>query len=394
MKITVIFDNLGPYHIARLDRLSHQCDLLAIELYSKSHEYSWKTEVRVPFRRVTLEQKFNGRLVRFKTLSSTLLLEAPDVVFIAGWSSRASLQALAWCLCHGVPSVVMADSQFIDSRRGILSEFIKKSLVSKFSGALVAGSPHKEYANKLGIKIPFIMKGYNAVDNDHFKRTADNVKKEQLKHRCKLDLPEKFFLVVARLIEKKNIIALLEAYSSYRQMVPNHRLWNLVIAGDGPLYDEIVNKISFLGISELVQMKGFLQYDETAEVISLAEALVLPSLVDQWGLVVNEAMAAGIPVLVSDRCGSVKDLVIDGKTGFQFSPEDPIAIAHLLAKFSKIIEQDRFEIGKEAQRKVQDFSLDNFSKNCLSLSGKLNKVKKRPIWGTFIKIFAMTRNRE
>ena len=140
MKILVIFDNFGPYHIARLAALARHCDLTAIELCAKSLEYAWEPAERTPFRRVTLRDASMGQL------QQALETASPDVVFVPGWSDAGALATLVWADSHRVPAVVMSDSQEIDYPRMFWKEQIKRWTLASAAGLLVAGCMHRDYA--------------------------------------------------------------------------------------------------------------------------------------------------------------------------------------------------------------------------------------------------------
>ena len=126
---------------------------------------------------------------------------------------------------------------------------------------------------------------------------------------------------------------MLEAYALYRARTADDH-WRLVITGDGKLRPSLMRRIDELGMAGDVLLPGFKQYDELPIYYGLASAFVHASTTEQWGLVVNEAMAAGLPVLVSNRCGCAPDLVQDGVNGFTFDPYDVDRLAELMLKVS------------------------------------------------------------
>src|SRR5262249_59830905 len=99
--------------------------------------------------------------------------------------------------------------------------------------------------------------------------------------------------------------------------------WKLVLLGEGEQRAKLEGLRDALGLRNDVSMPGFKQYDELPAYYGLASAFVHTSTTEQWGLVVNEAMAAGLPVLVSERCGCGPDLVREGVNGFTFDPRQP-----------------------------------------------------------------------
>jgi 1,2-diacylglycerol 3-alpha-glucosyltransferase len=180
-------------------------------------------------------------------------------------------------------------------------------------------------------------------------------------------LPQKFFLASARFIEKKNLARLLQAYALYRTLArksetgdrrsesanqkvenrnqtsdlcpPPSAPWSLVLLGDGPLKSDLCHLISDLRLDAHVHLPGFKQYHELPVYYGLASAFVHASTTEQWGLVVNEAMASGLPVLVSNRCGCAQDLVKEGVNGFTFDPCNIEQLAQLMLKLSTLNNQ-------------------------------------------------------
>ena len=164
--------------------------------------------------------------------------------------------------------------------------------------------------------------------------------------RNSLGLPERYFLFVGRFAPEKNLVRLLEAYAGYRQTA-GQSAWGLVLVGSGPLEKELRAQVEKL---RDVVFAGFQQKDTLPAYFGLASCLVLPSISEPWGLVVNEAMAAGLPVLVSNRCGCVPELVQPGVNGYVCDPLDTEEMARLLG----VVSSDTAEAGRmgEASRHI------------------------------------------
>jgi glycosyltransferase involved in cell wall biosynthesis len=258
---------------------------------------------------------------------------APSVVFIAGWSDVPSLTALQWCVRTGTPAVVLATSSAVGRTRAGWREFIKRRVVKLFAAGVGGGTPQREYLGQLGLAPERIFQGCTVVDNRHFADTVAAVRASAGSVRAALGLPDNFFLTICRFIDEKNLPTLLEAYAEYRRAA-GAGAWKLVLVGDGPLRDGLEEQRARLGLDEHVMMPGFKQYAELPSYYALAGAFVLPSHSETWGLVINEAMAAGLPVLVSDHCGCARDLVDSGKNGFSFTPQDTPRLAQLMLQLA------------------------------------------------------------
>lgn len=337
MKLAVLFHRLGPYHVARL-RAAAGCgrgELVAVELSGSGGEYEWSPVATDGFLRVTISPEGDsnelGRRKLNRRVREVLDAVRPDVLAVAGWGDRGMRTAANWGARRRVPMVLMSDSQHRDEVRVWWKEWLKRRLVARFAAGFVAGNPHADYLALLGMPRERIWLGYDVVDNDHFARGADAARVDSEKLRAKLHLPPRYFLTCARFVAKKNLAMLLDAYSIYRTTAGGGA-WHLVLVGDGELRPALEQQAARLGITESVHLPGFKQYDELPAYYGLASAFVLPSVQDQWGLVVNEALAAGLPVLASEACGCVPDLLGAG-TGFD--PRDAAAIARRMGSVTR-----------------------------------------------------------
>jgi 1,2-diacylglycerol 3-alpha-glucosyltransferase len=369
MRLVVMFDNFGPYHLARLQAVRRQAEqegfeVLGLETLGASPKYSW-TSLGHPVMAdiITLFPRVNQRrppipLLGYSVVKSLTALR-PDAVAICGYGEAVPLAALAWTKAKGKIAVLMSDSSYRDKERYRLLERSKSLIVRHFDAALVAGGRQKEYAKFLGLPEERIFLGYDVVDNAYFAERAAAVRRQARKCRQCLGLLKPFFLTVCRFIPKKNLALLIEAYRHYRDLA-GAGAWDLVLCGSGPLEHALQRQARDL---QGVHFPGFKQIDELPEYYGLASAFILPSShYEQWGLVVNEAMASGLPVLVSSACGCVPDLVPEGVNGFTFDPWDGEGLAQLMLKMSSR-EVDLKAMGEASGRIIADWSPEVFARN-------------------------------
>ena len=365
--IAILFDRLGPYHWARLQAAARFFRVVAVETCAITREYQWERVDEAPaFEKVTLfadgsdSCKFKRALLRKKMVNALGEVD-PAVAMIPGWATPASLVALEWCLRNQRPAVVMSESNAFDVKRYALAELIKRIVVSLFSAGLAGGDLQKEYLVSLGLPRHRVFTGYDVVDNEYFATNAVHVRENQTAFRKELKLPEKYFLASARFVRKKNLRRLMEGYAFYRSLVgPNH--WKLVLLGDGPLRPELVTLRHKLELTSDILLPGFIQYRQLPAYYALADAFVHASSTEQWGLVVNEAMAAGLPVIVSNRCGCAPDLVAEGKNGFTFDPASVKGLGKLMADMSRLSERRLEEMREESRHIVAGFTPAHFAK--------------------------------
>ena len=380
-RVAVLFQRFGPYHHARLNAAGQRLTVWGVEACAMEETYAWKkVEGAAAFTRVTLtDRESNDRQWRqelHRKMWRTLDEIKPQVVVLPGWSYPDALSALLWCAQTGTPAVVMSESTAWDEPRVVWKEWIKRRLVQLNSAGLAGGTPHRDYLAQLGLARENIFLGYDAVDNDYFRRNSAEVRSQKLEIRNKLGLPEKFFLASARFVEKKNLLRLIQAFARYRAAADQSKteIWPLVLLGDGELKSEIKNLISKLGLETLIQLPGFKQYEELPAYFGLASVFVHASTTEQWGLVVNEAMASGLPVLVSNRCGCAADLVLSGENGFQFDPTNVDELAQLLLKISAK-DFPLADFGAASQRIIAHWGAEQFG---CGLSDAVDVALKNP----------------
>lgn len=361
--MVVIFDNFGPYHVARVAAAARRMDLLALELKGRSKTYGWTSPADPPFAKrslTTADETATAALVAPR-LRAALTEAGPVAVGVNGWYDFLSLTTIRWCATHRVPFAVMSESPLPDKSSSLGREAIKSRVVRLARAALVGGRSHADYARRLGIPPEAVFTGYDAVDNDHFRKGAARAREEAVEARRRLGLPENYFLASKRFVPKKNIPRLLEAFAGYRAdcAAVGESPWKLVLLGDGPDKELVLGWIAKLGLRDDVLLPGFRSYDELPSYYGLAGAFVHASTHEEWGLVVNEAMAAGLPVLLSRRCGCAPDLLEEGRNGFGFDPFDVAALRALLLKVAGA-GCDRVTMAAAGQRTVERCSPEHF----------------------------------
>jgi glycosyltransferase involved in cell wall biosynthesis len=358
-RLAVNFTNLGPYHRARLRAAALALAarggaLTAIETAGSERKYAWNSETcesGEPYEHVTLAPD-----TALESLSPAACRAAmrkalddldPDAVAVAGYVRPEVMAATDWARRRDRPIILMSESQAIDRPRVWWKESIKRRRVARFDAALCGGPEHRDYLVELGMPADRIALGYNAVDHDAFAARADAARAVD---RPPLLPTPPFFLCVCRFAPEKDIFTLLDAFARHRANADPATSWGLALVGDGPDRAAIDRLIDGLGLRAHVALPGFLQAEALAPWHAHAGAFVLPSRSEPWGLVVNEAAAARLPLIVSDRCGCASTLVPDppGTTGWTFPAGDAAALADRLDHFTRIDSSHRIEIGARA----------------------------------------------
>lgn len=360
----------GPYHHARLRASAARfqaegAKLIGLEIAAHAGLHQWRrdgggAEVITLFPDDRVETLARRRI--FVSVQSFLDRIEPDAVVVPAYSTPEAQAGLVWARDRRRPAVVMTATGRQDAPRSPWRERVKHAIVSQFDAALAGGSPQARYIRELGIPNERIFTPYNVVDNDFFAREASIARSNPAayRHLPGLGSGRSFFIASGRFIECKNFATLLHAYAWYRRSEHADDPWDLIILGDGPMRVDLAALAGDIAPPGAVTLAGYRQIDEIAAYYALAGALVHASTVDAWGLVVNEAMAAGLPVLVSRTAGAAEDLVADGVNGFTFDPADPRQIAdrmrHVAAPGT-----DRRTMGQLSRERVSRWSLARFA---------------------------------
>ena len=276
----------------------------------------------------------------------------PQVVLVPGYYTAPGLAAALWGKLKGRRTVLMTETTEGDHKRVALREAFKTFLLrSLFDWAVAGGTAHRRYLQHLGFRPDRIAGFYDVVDNDFFRDRSAAIRKHS--EPADFDLPDRYFLYVGRLAEEKNIGGLIAAYFEYRRAGGE---WSLVLVGDGPerkALEELAAS-SLFGVD--IHFAGLRGTAELPQYYAFAGCFVLPSVREPWGLVANEAMAAGLPLILSSRCGCTEDLLEEGVNGCAFDPAYPADLTACLTALSELDPESLSEMGRHSQEIVARFS--------------------------------------
>ncbi len=274
---------------------------------------------------------------------------APDVVLVHGWHTRTCLQALAAARRLGVPVVVRGESNDL-RRRPAWVKVAQRLLLSRYAACLAIGQANAAFYRARGVPDSRILLAPYCVDNERFAASAERARPRRDDIRARWAIPREAFVALfcGKLVSKKRPLDLLRAASQARRRGVGSL--HVLLAGDGELRRSCLDLASEERLP--TSCAGFLNQGQIAEAYVAADVLVLPSDGGEtWGLVVNEAMACGLPALVSDLVGCHPDLVIAGCTGRTFPCGDTDALAMELSALARDPGQAR-EWGAAARQRV------------------------------------------
>ncbi|MEM4313247.1 MAG: glycosyltransferase family 4 protein [Thermoplasmata archaeon] len=368
-KITFVFRFIAryqPLHLSRLGALARLLNSTAITVI-KVEENNYKQSRELS----SIDMNCKLMSISHNELFSYMYEIDPEICILNGYSDPIMRRCALWARKHNKLAILMSESQFIDRPRNLLIESIKSWLIKRyFDSAFVGGERSADYLIKLGFPADRIWRGYDVVDNEYFSKKAEEIRKNGHEWRIKLGLPDKYFLYVGRFSPEKNLLKLLEAYRIYKNKMQKDA-WGLVLVGSGPQESELKSNADKLDLRQII-FPGFKQINELPLYYALSSCFILPSNSEPWGLVVNEAMASGLPVLVSCKCGCVPELVYPGINGYTFNPENVEEIAFYMSRISSGV-VDINKMGEASRNIIQNFSPETWARalaDCIEVTMK------------------------
>ena len=295
----------------------------------------------------------------------------PRLVLVPGYYTLPGIATAIWARVHGANSVLMSESCAFDHIRTGWREQLKSfGLRALFNWAVTGGRAHVAYLSQLGFPSERVTGFYDVVDNSFFADGSTRLRQKPVATRGEFGVEQSpYFLYVGRLAEEKNVATLLSSWIAYRHAGGS---WPLVLVGDGPESLPLRWSAAASPFGNDVIFAGLQSSSELLPFYSFAGCFVLPSSREPWGLVVNEAMAAALPVLVSNRCGCAADLVAEGKNGFSFDPLDAGELSDLLRRMEDLTEEKRREMGEASAQTIQVFSPQSFGRSIFAIATALD----------------------
>jgi glycosyltransferase involved in cell wall biosynthesis len=264
----------------------------------------------------------------------------PQAIVVAGWhvyGYRAILRQYR----GRIPRIMCMDNQW----RGTLKQWVG-ILCSRWyiqplcDQVWVPGERQASFGSRLGFSSSQVMRGMYCCDFDAFSREGE-------RRLASISLLPKAFLFSGRLIPEKGLDVLASAYRRYRELAASP--WPLLICGEGPWRYRLANKPG-------IELLGFIQPSRLPETFALASCLILPSRFEPWGVVVHEAVAAGLTVLASTEVGSTVHLVQDGYNGALFAPGDVCRLAELMLTYSNHSDERRHRMAGNSMSLGRQFT--------------------------------------
>ncbi len=261
-----------------------------------------------------------------------------DAFIVSGWYLKSYWQAIRACRRAGVPVFVRGDSQLRTPRsplKRLVMEVRQRWLLREFDGFLSVGKRNREYLEHYGVSPRKIFFAPHFVDNEWFAAKSAEVRGQRSEIRGRWGANEQTLVVlfVGKFQPIKRPQDILHALAALNAQ-PSSLNCMAVFVGSGEMETDLQELASSLAV--VAHFEGFKNQTELPRYYVAADVLVLPSESETWGLVVNEAMACGLPAIVSDAVGCAPDLIEEGKTGFTFPVENVTALSQRLHQMAEL----------------------------------------------------------
>lgn len=319
LRLAFVWESLGPSHCDRIAAVAAAgYPAAGIEFSGESCTYQWEHGAPAGGRRITLTGpgerpgpvRLGWRLFR------AVRANRAQAAFLCHYQLPAVFFAALALRLTGCRVFAMIDSKFDDRPRSLWIEGVKGLLLAPYNGVLAGSRRTAEYMHFLGFRRRAVTGGFDSLDlarvrqPDSSGQTVDHARRD--------------FLIVARLVPKKNLAFALRAYAAWLATAVHPR--KLRIVGYGPEETGLRQLAAELGIADKIIFSGLASSAQVYRAMRRALCLILPSVEEQFGLVVIEALALGVPVLVSGKAGAVDALVDNGVNGWIIDPLRPQAL--------------------------------------------------------------------
>lgn len=392
LNIAILFTDFGPYHVARIETLANQLKpgqkLFAFRMTESNGEYGWKPGFPESVEVITLSDgpvRSKSDAVKVaRMFFKKLKQHSIGVAILPSYSPLANLLCFLSAKVRGCKTILMLDSWSATEQAGSMGKLVKKNLINRFDAAVVAGTPHKQYVEEYGMPSNVVFTGYDVIDNAHFAKLAAQANHGDEHAAFLAQLPSRFFLSLGRFMKKKNLESIVEAFIQLNQSSVDKI--SLVFVGEGESEAELKAAAKKSGIptrnfSEKATNNNdqpeiiffpFQQYDKTPLFFAKCEAFIIASYMEEWGLVVNEAMASGSPVISSKQVGSSFDLVREDVNGFLF---DPLSSKDLAVQMQRFVDDPGLSkrMGAKSSELIGEWNINRFAD---AVQAAIDTIKK------------------
>lgn len=368
MKVVILNNDFRVYWKGRLVYLrtylaTQGIELNAIELFGKGSPYAFDTVDSAHSWWSCLYLDKSAGDIQKQELKRDLFAQldklVPDVIIGPSIVFFAGALGIAWAKTNKKKFIMFDDARPAQVKRNAVVQWVKNLITSRADALwLPAKSYDTDYAVFKAQGVHFFY-GFACIDNDLFK--TDRATR----------IADKTIICVARLVPIKNLHGLLHAWYDIEKQDTGYRL---MIIGNGPEEELLKDDVRRMGLASVLFVDA-VGNDELPAYFGRAEAFILPSFSETWGLVVNEAMASGLPVLLSRAVNAANDLLIEGVNGFGFDAFDIKDIATVILRYINLPGDEKRLMGEKSLEIIDNM---NYQKMGRQLKDTLRHITGKP----------------
>ena len=371
-KVAIITNIPAPYRIPLFEKIAEHpsVDLHVYFTAVSEGNREWSVELSDRFNYKILPGftlKYPGKELFSYHFNISIIQELIrndyDVIIAGGYASFATQISFFLCKMRKVPFILWSGGTINEpSLLRKISLPLAKFIVRNSDACIAYGTRAKEYLVSLGASPEKVFIAYNTVDTDFFRQQNFKFKAQKDDLNDKMGIKnKKIALYIGQLIERKNVKLLIKAYSKLKDELDIA----LLIVGNGMQKNELKNLCIKNNIND-VFFVGFKQKEELPWYYAMSDLFVLPSAQEVWGLVLNEAMACGLPVIATDKVGASVDLIKNQENGYVVESRN---IEQLYEAMKKILANPKIEesMSKRSQEMIEEsFTIEHAAKGFVS----------------------------
>lgn len=377
MKVVALHTDFRIYWAARWRALNHVLrdrgdELVVIEIAGKGSPYSFASQEPVnDLNWIVLFKDASPEELTGKDIESELFptLEdiKPDIIMAGAIAFPSGALAVKWGQKHGTRIIIFDDSKNEFVQRSRFVNYIKKCVYSGVEAMFYPAPGWQKTGEEWGFKSDSMFYGVDVVDNEFWSRT-----------RTDTTADESYFIAVGRQVPTKNFPLLIRSYFMYKTTI-GRESYKLKLVGEGPEREKIENEVRDNELENEVEILSFKGQEELNRLFQNARALCVSSYSEPWGLVLNEAMASGCPVIATEACGATDVLIEEGITGYKCRVNDVESLATKMIQFHKLGEYRQSLMRQACIDKMNAWGLEKFASSGVAAIDYVTGIQKRKV---------------
>lgn len=362
MKIFIQTLYPAPYRVGLFNLLNKYVDLFVVfeKAEGDKRNKEW-FDKNIKFNSIILDGNKNNK--KYKEVLKNI--KNYDYIIAYEYSTFKSMKLMHKCIKNRIPYLINCDGAI--SKNNIIKDKVKTFFIKRATACLANGKSAKEYFLKYGAKEKNIyFHNFSSLYEKDIRKDIKN-RKEKIELRKRLNLPyEILYISVGNFLYGKGYDLLIEAVNKLKK----DNSVGFIIIGGGEKEQEYIQKIKEYGITN-IHFEKFKKKDELIQYYDASDIFIFPTRGDVWGLVINEAMARGLPVISTDSCMAALELIEENKNGNIIKTDSIDELVNIINIYNRMDFYKYEEYGKVSLNKIKDYTIENIAKSHLNVLQKI-----------------------